>query len=104
MTHSKAKARMRSWTSTHLQAKLKKSCELFPQKSLAAMSMVCSLTATETTSENGELSKRNLYHAHNGNLLWVSLRALLKFKKGGIIKGKKKKGVEANVSKSKTSL
>nr|DAZ83995.1 MAG TPA: hypothetical protein [Caudoviricetes sp.] len=42
------------------------------------MSMVCSLTATETTLANGELSKRNLYHAHNGNLLWVSLRALLK--------------------------
>lgn len=59
------------------------------------MSMECSLTATETTLENGELNKRNLYYAHNGNLLWVSLRALLKFKKGGIIKGKKKKkGVE----------
>lgn len=53
--------------------------------------MAVSLTATEISLVNGELNKRNLYHAHNGNLLWVSLRALLKFKKGGIIKGKKKK-------------
>jgi hypothetical protein len=40
--------------------------------------MVASLTATEISLVNGELNKRNLYHAHDWNLSWVSLRALPK--------------------------
>lgn len=80
MMHSKAKAKMHSWTTMHSQMNWKKSCAQSPPKLHADIAMDHSLIATEILLVNGELNKRNLYHAHDLNLSWVSLRALPKWK------------------------